>query len=66
MRSPSVASKTNPSTIDNQRSSHLPDKVVQPQRNSMSTELKPLLEINGTPLYLTEDWDTGIGGGVSV
>jgi hypothetical protein len=65
MRSPSVASKTNPSTIDNQRSSHLPNKV-QPQRNSMSTELKPLLEINGTPLYLTEDWDTGIGGGVSV
>ena len=30
----------------------------------MNHELKPLLEIQGTPIYLIEDWDTGIGGGV--
>ena len=32
----------------------------------MSIALNPLLEIDGIPVYLTEDWETGIGGGVSV
>ena len=34
------------------------------ESTSNSSSKSPFITIDGTPIYFSEDWDTGIGGGL--